>query len=84
MTPAQIEYAARELCKARGLDPDEESGYHECAPAARRTGGTLPRAWESYRDEIERFAQVGTAIAAALQHEEKPTRRKKRLDSAVG
>lgn len=63
MTPAQIEAAARELCRLRGLDPEA-------------TGG-----WTFLAGEIQRFAQVGTAIAAALQAPEKlPRNRKKTVD----
>lgn len=63
MTPAQIEAAARELCKLRGLDPEAAGG------------------WTFLSGEIQRFAEVGTAIAAVLQAPEKlPRSRKKTVD----
>jgi hypothetical protein len=67
MTPAQIELAARELARMRGYEPDAPADY-PLVPVG--------KCWEQMRPEIETFAQVGTAIAAAMQHEEKPPRKK--------
>jgi hypothetical protein len=63
MTPAQIEQAARELCRMRGLDPD---GSGQERWGVRPNEHDMP-IWHCARGEIERFVQVGTAIAAAMQ-----------------
>jgi hypothetical protein len=75
MTPAQIESAARELCKARGLDPDAEI-VPSCFVAGCRLHVDMAKL------EVAHFAQVGTAIAAALHNEKVPVKRKKRLDNS--
>jgi hypothetical protein len=76
MTPAQITAAAHELCRLRGENADEVVSDSDRGPLGTR--------WQFATEEIQRFAQVGTAIAAALQQEEKPTRRKKGLDTTNG
>jgi hypothetical protein len=78
MTPAQIETAARELCRIRGIDPDatvQNAYLVYLSPHPKLE-------WHAAAREVERFIQVGTAIAAVAELP-KP-RRKKRLDSAVG
>jgi hypothetical protein len=70
MTPEQIERAARELVKLRGADPDGLAG----PPHPYQQGAS--NVWECYVPEITRFCECGTAIAAAMQHEEKPPRKK--------
>jgi hypothetical protein len=57
LTPAQIEAAARELCRTWGQDPEEQMG--EAGPR-----------WRIVVPEIERFCEIGTAIAEALQQSE--------------
>jgi len=73
MSPEQIELAARELARMRGYEPDAPADY-PLVPVG--------KCWEQMRPEIERFAECGTAIAAAMQHEapprKKPTTRKPR------
>jgi hypothetical protein len=64
MTDAQIEAAARELCRLRGLDPDECADWPDESP---------PLGWRAQVPEVRSFAEVGTAIAAALA-EKKPKR----------
>lgn len=72
MTPAQIEAAARELCRMRGIDPDDE-----IAPSCFVDGCRFHA--DAAKVEVERFAQVGTAIAAAMQPEKPPRRRKEKI-----
>jgi hypothetical protein len=55
MTPAQLETAARELCLMRGINFANKTPSYEASTIRHAT------------EEIERFAQVGTAIAAAMQ-----------------
>jgi hypothetical protein len=57
VSPDLLEAAARELCRMRGYEPDAPAHY-PLEPI-----GTC---WEQMRTEVERFAQVGTAIAAVL------------------
>ena len=56
MTPDQIEAAARELCRMRQINPEQEY-----SPGL--------AAWQHAEIEVRRFAQVGTAIAAVMQRE---------------
>jgi hypothetical protein len=75
MTPAQIEAAARELCRMRGVDADiavftkgdDDSIVRSVRPS---------ELFVLFAGEIRRFAEVGTAIAAALQQAEPKKRRK--------
>jgi hypothetical protein len=84
MSPEQIEAAARELCRMKGLDADamDGTGYLVVSrePWMMKEGAIAN--WRLLVPEIERFIQVGTAIAAVAELP-KPSR-KKRLDSAVG
>jgi hypothetical protein len=67
MTPEQVEAAARELCRLRGVDAD--APYKTPAdPFARHT------AVEHFAAEVVEFAQVGTAIASVMV---KPRRARK-------
>lgn len=61
MTPDQIEAAARELCRIRGYEPDVAADY-PLAPVG--------KCWEQMLPEVERFAQVGTAIATAMKQDQ--------------
>ena len=79
MTHDQLEAAARELAKMRGLDPDAEAGPGMPYPSTRRTEWKWARVWEAHAEEVERFAEVGTAIAAALQQAEPKKRRKNKV-----
>lgn len=63
MTPSQIEAAARELCRMRQINPEQEYS----------PGLT---AWQHAEIEVRRFAQVGTAIAAVMQPPRVPRKRK--------
>lgn len=65
MTHEQLVAAARELCRLRGLDPDDQSDY---PPEA--------KLWQVAVLEVERFAEVGQALAAvAALPEGKPARK---------
>jgi hypothetical protein len=64
MTPAQIEAAARELCRIRAIPPEKEY-----APGM--------AAWQHAAIEVERFAQIGEAIIAA-QQTKAPRKRKEK------
>lgn len=59
MTDTQIEAAARELCRLRGLDPDER--------LTRREASGLPLGrfarWEVVADEVRAAEQVQAALA---------------------
>jgi hypothetical protein len=73
MTDAEIEAAARELCRVRGLDPDEAKRvpvFHGDGKMSGRTVTLLGLVTE----EVVAFAQVGTAIASVMV---KPKRAKK-------
>lgn len=68
MTPDQIESAARELCKMRGQDEnwaERRPVFHPSGRLEAKSKSLL--AWA--QEEVERFAQVGTAIAAVMQRE---------------
>lgn len=73
MTPDQIEQAARELCRMRGKDPDATNDIHyraSCLPWDTTPITIVPvENWRSVAPEVERFAQIGIAIAAVMQRE---------------
>lgn len=72
MTDAEIEAAARELCRLRGVDAEGEAGTppHPYPPGARLL-------WECYAPEVRSFAQVGTAIASVMVKAKRKAKEKK-------
>jgi hypothetical protein len=64
MSPEAIEAAARELCRARGIDPN--ASVSELRMEWPTGIACEPLAWQSLALEVRRFAQVGEAIAAVL------------------
>jgi hypothetical protein len=80
MTADQIEAASRYLCQARNIDPDamDGTGYLVVSrePWMMKEGGMAN--WRVVAPEIERFAQIGTAIYAALQPKRAPRKRKEK------
>jgi hypothetical protein len=79
MTSEQIEAAARQLCLARGIDPDamDGTGYMVVSwePWMMKEGGMAN--WRVVAPEVERFAQCGEAILAAM-HPKAPRKRKEK------
>lgn len=76
MTPEQTAAAARELCRIRGIDPDamDAIGYRVSLHPWRAEEAPMAN-WKGVTDEIERFAQVGQAIASVIDMP-RPTKRK--------
>lgn len=68
MTPKQLEAAARELCRLRGMDPDAQSSQtNKPGP----DGSVVDSiwycpAWMNATDEITAALQMQQAIAAGL------------------
>lgn len=68
LTNQELEAAARELCRMRGIDPDAVINY---CPLAR--GGVICDnclripAWEKAAEEIARHAQIAVAVAVAVR-----------------
>lgn len=75
MTPDQIEGAARELCRMRGQDENVAERRPIFHPSG-RLEGTSKSLLSWAVEEVERFAQVGTAIAAVMQAPRVPRKRK--------
>jgi hypothetical protein len=79
VTPEQTEAAARHLCQARGIDPDamDGTGYLVVSrePWMMKEGAMAN--WRVVAPEIERFAQIGEAVYAALQQPKRAPRKRK-------
>lgn len=74
MTPAQIEYAAREFCRRTGRDPDSVDHHRELLIEAAARGDAeykMTQLWQEYADrveeEYERMCMTGSVFAALNQ-----------------
>lgn len=72
VTDAQIESAARELCRAKGYDPDGKPEY----PLPPYPAPT----WKVFEHRVREFLEIGTALAAvgALPEQPAPASRRRK------
>jgi hypothetical protein len=80
MTDAEIELAARELCRLRGVDPDAPSAepfYRVESFNPWRMVECNGEHWQVAAQEVRCFAQVGTAIASVLVKPKRARKEKK-------
>lgn len=73
MTEYQLEVAARELCRLRGINPDTRVGH---GPDPSPDGSVCDvylysPAWTRALREIEGFQQIATAVAVGKEAKEK-------------
>lgn len=72
MTEAQIEVAARELCRLRGRDPDRRAGYINspwpvietgcCSPDGQPGTRQSTREWEAAAEELRAREHLDEAL----------------------